>query len=102
RSARRRTRTNSCWRSSKPSTTWQPISLTGTAPRSSARTDPAAKTEPLKSRDRKETAMAVDDKIVIGQTHGADDPEAVLIGYVMGSWAVRAGELEVMWMYRTA
>ena len=33
--------------------------------------------------------MAADDKVVIGQTHGADDPEAVLIGYLLGvaAWA---------------
>ena len=29
--------------------------------------------------------MAADDKVVIGQTHGSDDPEAVLIGYLSGS-----------------
>ena len=28
--------------------------------------------------------MATDDKVVIGQTHGSDDPEAVLIGYLLG------------------
>jgi hypothetical protein len=28
--------------------------------------------------------MAADDKVVIGQTHGVDDPEAVLIGYLLG------------------
>ncbi len=27
--------------------------------------------------------MASDDKVIIGQTHGDDDPEAVLIGYLM-------------------
>ena len=29
--------------------------------------------------------MATDDKVVIGLTHGSDDPEAVLIGYLLGS-----------------
>jgi predicted peroxiredoxin len=42
--------------------------------------------------------MAVDDKIVIGQTHGADDPEAVLIGYVLGVEALRAGKQALMWL----
>ena len=42
--------------------------------------------------------MAVDDKIVIGQTHGTDDPESVLIGYVMGVEALRAGKQALMWL----
>ena len=36
--------------------------------------------------------MAVDDKVVIGQTHGTDDPESVLIGYLMGVEALRKGK----------
>ena len=36
--------------------------------------------------------MAADDKVVIGQTHGSDDPEAVLIGYLLGVEALRAGK----------
>jgi uncharacterized protein len=42
--------------------------------------------------------MAGDDKVVIGQTHGQDDPEAVLIGYLMGVEALRAGKQALMWL----
>ena len=42
--------------------------------------------------------MAIDDKVVIGQTHGADDPEAVLIGYLLGVEALRAGKQALMWL----
>ena len=42
--------------------------------------------------------MAVDDKVVVGQTHAADDPEAVLIGYLLGVEALRAGKQVVMWL----
>ena len=33
--------------------------------------------------------MAADDKAAIGQTHGSDDPESVLIGYLLGVEALR-------------
>ena len=42
--------------------------------------------------------MAVDDKVVIGQTHGLDDPECVLIGYLMGVEALRKEKQVVMWL----
>ena len=42
--------------------------------------------------------MAVDDKVVIGQTHGLDDPECVLIGYLMGVEALRKDKQVVMWL----
>ena len=42
--------------------------------------------------------MAADDKVVIGQTHGADDAEAVLIGYLLGVEALRAGKQALMWL----
>src|SRR3954470_4243032 len=42
--------------------------------------------------------MAADDKVVIGQTHAADDPEAVLIGYLLGVEALRAGKEALMWL----
>jgi predicted peroxiredoxin len=42
--------------------------------------------------------MAGDDKVVIGQTHGQDDPESVLIGYLMGVEALRKGKQVVMWL----
>jgi predicted peroxiredoxin len=42
--------------------------------------------------------MAIDDKVVIGQTHAVDDPEAVLIGYLMGVEALRNNKQVVMWL----
>jgi predicted peroxiredoxin len=42
--------------------------------------------------------VAVDDKVVVGQTHGADDAEAVLIGYLLAVEALRAGKQAVMWL----
>jgi hypothetical protein len=36
--------------------------------------------------------MANDDKVVIGQTHATDDPEAVLVSYLLGVEALRAGK----------
>ena len=42
--------------------------------------------------------MAVDDKVVIGQTHAGDDPEAVLVGYLLGVEALRAGKQALMWL----
>jgi predicted peroxiredoxin len=42
--------------------------------------------------------MATEDKVVIGQTHGSDDPEAVLIGYLLDVEALRAGKQALMWL----
>jgi uncharacterized protein len=42
--------------------------------------------------------MAADDKVVIGQTHGTNDPEAVLIGYLLGVESLRAGKQALMWL----
>ena len=42
--------------------------------------------------------MAADDKVVIGQTHGTDDPESVLIGYLLGVEALRGGKQVLMWL----
>ena len=42
--------------------------------------------------------MAVDDKVVIGQTHATDDPESVLIGYLLGVEALRKDKQVVMWL----
>jgi predicted peroxiredoxin len=42
--------------------------------------------------------MAADDKVVIGQTHGADDPESVLVGYLLGVEALRAGKEALMFL----
>jgi hypothetical protein len=40
--------------------------------------------------------MEADDKVVVGQTHGSDDPEAVLIGFLLGVEALRAGKEVVL------
>jgi hypothetical protein len=48
------------------------------------------------------TEMATDDKVVIGQTHALDDPEAVLIGYLMGVEALRKDKQVVMWLTKDA
>ena len=42
--------------------------------------------------------MTTDQKVVIGQTHGHDDPESVLIGYLMGVEALRKDKEVVMWL----
>ena len=42
--------------------------------------------------------MSTDQKVVVGQTHGTDDPEAVLIGYLLGVEALRAGKQALMWL----
>lgn len=42
--------------------------------------------------------MATDDKVVIGLTHGTDDPESVLISYLLGVEALRAGKQALMWL----
>lgn len=42
--------------------------------------------------------MAVDDKVVIGLSHGMDDQERVLVAYLMGVEALRKGKQVVMWL----
>lgn len=42
--------------------------------------------------------MAADDKVVIGLTHGAEEPERVLIAYLMGVEALRAGKQALLWL----
>jgi predicted peroxiredoxin len=42
--------------------------------------------------------MAADDKVLLGLTHGADEPEDVLICYLMGVEALRAGKESLMWL----
>lgn len=42
--------------------------------------------------------MAADDKVLIGLVHGADDPEAVLLCYLLGVEALRAGKEALMWL----
>lgn len=44
------------------------------------------------------TASAADQKVLIGLTHGAEEPENVLIAYLMGVEALRAGKEAVMWL----
>jgi uncharacterized protein len=42
--------------------------------------------------------MATDDKVVIGLTHAEDDVESVLISYLLGVEALRAGKQALMWL----
>ncbi len=42
--------------------------------------------------------MANDDKVVIGLTHGLDDPESVLISYLLGVEALRKDKQALMWL----
>jgi predicted peroxiredoxin len=44
------------------------------------------------------TATTADQKVLIGLTHGAGEPENVLIAYLMGVEALRAGKEAVMWL----
>ena len=42
--------------------------------------------------------MAHDDKVLIGLTHADDEPENVLIAYLMGVEALRAGKEALLWL----
>jgi uncharacterized protein len=42
--------------------------------------------------------MAADDKVVLGLTHADDDAESVLICYLLGVEALRAGKQALMWL----
>ena len=42
--------------------------------------------------------MAADDKVLIGLIHADDEPENVLIAYLMGVEALRAGKAALMWL----
>ena len=44
------------------------------------------------------TTTSTADKVLIGLSHGADEPENVLIAYLMGVEALRAGNEAVMWL----
>ncbi len=46
--------------------------------------------------------MAADDKVLIGLTHATDDPENVLIAYLMGVEALRAGKQALLWLTKDA
>ena len=43
-------------------------------------------------------ATPVDQKVLVGLSHGASEPENVLIAYLMGVEALRAGKDAVMWL----
>lgn len=42
--------------------------------------------------------MAADDKVVLGLTHAEDDAESVLVCYLLGVEALRAGKQALMWL----
>ena len=42
--------------------------------------------------------MAADDKVVLALTHAEDDAESVLISYLLGVEALRAGKEALMWL----
>jgi len=42
--------------------------------------------------------MATDDKVVLALTHADDDAESVLISYLLGVEALRAGKEALMWL----
>ena len=42
--------------------------------------------------------MASDDKVVLALTHADDDAESVLISYLLGVEALRAGKEALMWL----
>lgn len=44
------------------------------------------------------TATSADSKVLIGLVNGPNDPEAVLISYLVGVEALRAGKEAVMWL----
>jgi len=46
--------------------------------------------------------MAPDSKVVVGLTHGLDDPERVLLAYLMGVEALRKDKQVVMWLTQDA
>jgi predicted peroxiredoxin len=42
--------------------------------------------------------MSAEDKVIIGLSHGLDDPESVLISYLMGVEGLRKGKQVLMWL----
>src|SRR6266568_433744 len=58
-----------------------------------ATTNPTAATTPGTTPD-----MPHDAKVLIGLNHGAEDPENVLIAYLVGVEALRAGKQAVMFL----
>ena len=52
----------------------------------------------LRPTEPEENTMAADDKVVLGLVHAEDDPESVLICYLLGVEALRAGKQALMWL----
>lgn len=46
--------------------------------------------------------VAPDSKVLVGLTHGSEEPENVLIAYLMAVEALRAGKTAVMWLTKDA
>ena len=44
------------------------------------------------------TTHSTADKVLVGLSHGAEEPENVLIAYLMGVEALRAGNEAVLWL----
>ena len=44
------------------------------------------------------TATTPDSRVLVGLTHGSDEPENVLIAYLMGVEALSAGKDAVLWL----
>lgn len=42
--------------------------------------------------------MPSDDKVLVGLTHADDEPENVLVAYLMGVEALRAGKQALLWL----
>ena len=45
---------------------------------------------------------SADEKVLVGLTHGVEEPENVLIAYLMGVEALRAGKHAAMWLTKDA
>lgn len=46
--------------------------------------------------------MPSDDKVLVGLTHGSEEPENVLIAYLVAVEGVRAGKQVAMWLTKDA
>jgi hypothetical protein len=56
------------------------------------------KNNDTRSDNMNTTTATTADKVLVGLSHGADEPENVLIAYLMGVEALRAGNEAVMWL----
>jgi predicted peroxiredoxin len=52
----------------------------------------------MNDKDTTPDSPAPDEKVLVCLTHGADDPESVLIAYLVGVEALRAGKQSVMFL----